>query len=232
MGAVWTATIVIPIVVVRTVGSDMRSQLADFARSAGQVSDPGNRLYDATMADHLAWVVTALIVFVLIVIALNAILRGGVRLVRGLLDAGRERIVTGTVVRRRTWPHQRGTEQVEVHWVAVDEGTEDDIRALIVRPELAGAIHQDDVVELTVTPFLGFVRTAKVLAPAPPLPPSRPVDQLPGPRPLPPVHWSDRLEPAPNGADDQTQLPAGVPLLTGLLARPLQRLLTAKSGRR
>jgi hypothetical protein len=232
-GALWTATVIIPIYVLRTFGSDMRSRLDDFARSAGQVSDPGNRLYDAAMADHLALAVTAAIVAILVGIALNAVLRGGVRLGRGLLDAGRERIVSGTVVRRRTWPRPRGTEQVEVHWVAVDDGTSDHPRAYVVRPTLATGIRQDDEVELTVTPFLGFVRTAKVTAPAPPLPPPRLVDQLPGPKPLPAVHWSDRLGPAGTPVDDDgRRWPDGVPVLTGWLARPLQRLLAAKTVRR
>jgi hypothetical protein len=231
MGALWTATIVIPIIVLRTVGSDLRSKLEDFARSAGQVSDPGNQLYDGATADRLALVVTLLIAAALVAIALNALLRGGVRLARGLLDAGRERIVTGTVVRRRTWPKQRGTEQVEIDWVAVDEGAEDELRAFIVRPALAAGLHQDDVVELTVTPFLGFVRTARVLTPAPTLPPPRPIDQLPGPKLLPPVHWSERLG-STNGVDGDDSLPAGVPMLTGLLARPLQRLLTPRTVRR
>jgi hypothetical protein len=238
MGTLWTATLLIPIVVLRTVGSDMRSRLEDFARSVGQVSDPGNRLYDANTAERLALGVTLLIVAVLAVITLNAILRGGVRLARGLLDAGRERTVRGTVVRRRTWPHQRGTEQVELDWVAVDDGTENELRAFIVRRALAAGIHQDEIVELTVTPFLGFVRMAKVLAPAPALPPPRPIDQLAGPKLLPPVHWSDLLGPPTKGAadnraaDNGAQLPGGTPVLAGLLARPLQRLLMAKSVRR
>jgi hypothetical protein len=232
VGTLWAATLAIPIIVLRTVGSEMRSNIEDFARSVGQVSDPGNRLFDSTTAERLALGVTLLIVAVLVAIALNAIFRGGVRLARGLLDAGRERIVTGTVVRRRTWPKQRGTEQVELNWVAVDDGTENELRAFVVRPTLAAAIHQDDIVELTVTPFLGFVRTVNVLAPAPPLPPPRPIDQLSGPQPLPPVHWSERLTPPTNGAAADMQLPAGTPMLTGLLARPLQRLLLAKSVRR
>src|SRR6478609_1971821 len=108
-GVLWTATLLIPIIVLARVGTSVRSDLEDFARSAGQVSDPASALYDETMADHLALAATVFLAVALAAIAVHAVVRGGVRLGRGLLDAGQERLVQGTVVRRRTWPRRRGT---------------------------------------------------------------------------------------------------------------------------
>jgi hypothetical protein len=192
-GLVWTATLAIPIFVWLRFGSDLRQQLEDAARSIGQVDDPSVRLYDGDVAHHIAVGVTWAIVVVLLAITINAVGRGVIRLVRGLLDAGREERVRGMVVRRRTWPRQRGTESVEVHWIAVDDGTTERIRAFVARPGLAALVHQDDEVELGVTPFLGFVRTATVTANAPALPAPQAVDQLTGPTALPPVHWIEQF---------------------------------------
>jgi hypothetical protein len=193
-GLLWTTTLLIPLAYVVKVGSDVRRHLEDAARSVGQVTDPGNRLYDEVTAHRIALGVTWAIAIVLVAITIHALRRGVLRMVRGLLDAGREDAVRGTVVRRRTWPRQRGTESVEVHWIAVDDGSTDTIRAFIVRPSLARSIRQDDEVELAITPFLGFVRSATVTAAAPALAPARLVDQIVGPTPLPPVHWIELLE--------------------------------------
>ena len=50
--------------------------------------------------------------------------------------------MSGTVVRRRTWPRRRGTEEVQVHWIAVDDGSTDHIRAFVVRAPLAAGLRQ------------------------------------------------------------------------------------------
>jgi Predicted membrane protein (DUF2207) len=233
-GLLWTATLLVPLYVLVQVGSTMRVDLEDFARSAGQVSDPASSLYDEQTADRIALAVTMVIGVVLLAIALNAIVRGMVRLGRGLLDAGRENFISGTVVRRRTWPHQRGTEQLEVDWVAIDDGTSDHLRAFVVRPSLAASLHQDDEVELSVTPFLGFVRSARVTTPARTLPPPQLVDQLPGPRLLPPVHWTERVgAPGVAGVEDEgPRCPTDVPIVTAVLARQIQRLFAAIGARR
>jgi Predicted membrane protein (DUF2207) len=191
-GLLWTATLAIPIYVWLRFGSDLRQNLEDAARSIGQVDDPGVRLYDDDVAYHIAVGVTWAIVVTLFAITVLAARRGLIRLARGLLDAGREEVMRGTVVRRRTWPRQRGTESDEVHWIAVDDGTGERIQAFVARPGLATLVRQDDEVELGVTPFLGFVRAARVTANAPELPAPQPIDQLPGPTPLPPVHWIER----------------------------------------
>ena len=232
-GMLWLATLLIPIYVLLRVGSDLRSDLEDFARSAGQVSDPASNVYDESMADHLALGVTVVIAVALIAVALNAIVRGGVRLVRGLFDAGREEMVIGTVVRRRTWPRQRGTEEVQVDWIAVDDGSTDRVRAFVVRAPLAATVHQDDEVELMATPFLGFVRSVRVTRRTPPLPPPVPVEQLPGPPLLPPVHWTERLDsPGAPGVEEDAPLPVGASLGAAALARQLQRLFAAMAARR
>jgi hypothetical protein len=191
-GLLWTATLALPILVWARWGSDLRQQLEDAARSIGQVDDPNVRLFDGDVAHHIAVGVTWGIVVVLVIVTVNALTRGVVRLVRGLVDAGREEFVRGTVVRRRTWPRQRGTESVEINWVAVDDGRSERIRAYVARPGVAALVRQDDEVELGVTPFLGFVRAARVTANAPVLPPPVPVEELTLPAPLPPVHWIER----------------------------------------
>ncbi len=129
---------------------------------------------------------------------------------------------------------ERGTEQVEVHWVAVDDGTTDHLRAFIVRPTLAATVHQDDEVELGVTPFLGFVRSARVIAPARPLPPPQALDQLPPPRLVAPLHWTERPEMAgaPGAEDEGPRRRTDVPLVTAVLARQIQRLFAAVGTRR
>jgi hypothetical protein len=191
-GLLWTATLAVPIVVWARWGSDLRQQLEDAARSIGQVDDPNVRLFDGDVAHHIAVGVTWAVVVLLVIVTINALARGVVRLVRGLLDAGREEFVRGTVVRRRTWPRQRGTESVEINWIAVDDGRSERIRAFVARPGVAALVRQDDEVELGVTPFLGFVRTARVTANAPVLPPPVPIEELTLPAPLPPVHWIER----------------------------------------
>ena len=103
-----------------------------------------------------------------------------------------------------------------------------------MRPALAATVHQDDEVELGVTPFLGFVRSARVIAPARPLPPPRALEELPPPKLVAPVHWTDRPEMAGvTAADDEgPRSPADVPLVTALLARQIQRLFAAMGARR
>ena len=95
-------------------------------------------------------------------------------------------------------------------------------------------MHQDDEVELGVTPFLGFVRSARVIAPARPLPPPQAVDQLPAPKLLPPVHWTERTGmPGVAGVeDDGPRTRTDVPVVTAVLARQLQRLFAAMGARR
>ena len=207
-GLLWTATLAIPIVVWLRWGSDLRQQLEDAARSIGQVDDTTVRLYDADMAHRIAVGVTWAVVVALVAITINALTRGLIRLVRGLLDAGREDVVRGTVVRRRTWPRQRGTESVEINWVAVDDGTSERIRAFVVRPGLAALIRQDDTVEVGVTPYLRYVRYATVTANAPELAPPLPVDQLSPPVPLPPVHWIERYAAAQANGNGNGHTPA------------------------
>jgi len=232
-GVLWTATLLIPIIVLARVGTSVRSDLEDFARSAGQVSDPASALYDETMADHLALAATVVLAVALAAIAVHAVVLGGVRLGRGLLDAGQERLVQGTVVRRRTWPRRRGTEEVQVHWVAVDDGSTDRVRAYVVRAPIATGLQQDDQVELSATRYLGFVRSARVTVPAPTLAPPRPVDQLPGPPALPPVHWTERLgTPGAPAVEDDADEPVGLPIGAAALARQLQRLFAAMGTRR
>ena len=218
-GLLWTATLAIPIVVWLRWGSDLRQEIEDVARSIGQVDDPSVRLYDGDVAHHIAVGVTWAIVVVLAAITINALTRGLVRLVRGLLDAGREEAVRGTVVRRRTWPRQRGTESVEVDWIAVDDGSGNRIRALVARPGLAALIRQDDEVELAVTPYLGYVRHATVTASAPPLAPPVPLDQLAPPVPLPPVHWIEHYTAAHGNGNGNGHAPS-----TGSADALLQRL--------
>jgi len=141
--------------------------------------------------------------------------------------------VIGTVVRRRTWPRRRGTEEVQVHWIAVDDGRTDDLRAFVVRADVATPVQQDDQVELVVTPYLGFVRSARVSRPAPAPAPPVPLDQLPGARSLPPVHWTERLgTPGTASAEDDTRPPVGLPMGAAALARQLQRLFAAMGTRR
>jgi hypothetical protein len=233
-GLLWTATLAIPIYVLARVGTSLRADLEDFARSAGQVSDPASSVYDETMADRLALAVTVIIAVALIALAVHAVVRGGTRLVRGLLDAGQELLVVGTVVRRRTWPRRRGTEEIEVHWIAVDDGSGDHVRAFVVRAPLAAPVQQDDLVELRATPYLGFVRSVRVTTPAPAPAPPAPLDQLRGPPVLPPVHWIERLDAAggPGVEDDSAGVPIGSPLGAAALARQLQRLFAAIGTRR
>jgi Predicted membrane protein (DUF2207) len=206
-GLLWMATLAIPIFVWLRWGTDLRQQLEDAARSIGQVDDPSVRLYDGDVAHRIAVGLTWAIIVVLVAITINALTRGLVRLLRGLLDAGREDVVRGTVVRRRTWPRQRGTESVEINWIAVDDGTSERIRALVVRPGLAALICEDDTVELGVTPYLGHVRYAIVTANAPELPPPLPVEQLSPPVPLPPVHWIERYAEAQGNGNGNGHAP-------------------------
>jgi hypothetical protein len=149
-------------------------------------------------------------------------------LVRGLLDAGREEVVRGTVVRRRTWPRQRGTESVEINWIAVDDGTSERIRAFVVRPGLAALIRQDDTVEVGVTPYLGYVRYAAVTANAPELAPPRPVDQLSPPVPLPPVHWIERYAAAQGNGNGNGHTP--VPGAGEAFLRRLRRFVPKRTS--
>ncbi len=226
-GLVWTATLLIPIVYLAVVGTDVRERLESAASDVGQVTEPSNQLYGPEAAHRIALGLTWAIAIALLAVTILAVRRGLIRLARGLIDAGREDLIRGTVVRRRTWPRARGTETVETEWIAVDDGTSDEVRAFVARGPVVAQIQQGDKVQLRVTPSLGFLRDATVVRAAPPLPPARDVDELEGPSRLPPVHWIERLDAPPT-----TAVPAGGTNGThqpGGLARRWQRLRPTRS---
>jgi len=102
-----------------------------------------------------------------------------------------------------------------------------------VRAPIATGLQQDDQIELSVTRYLGFVRSARVTVPAPALAPPRPVEQLSGPPALPPVHWTERLgTPGAPAVEDDADEPVGLPIGAAALARQLQRLFAAMGTRR
>jgi hypothetical protein len=233
-GLFWTATLIIPIYVAHHFGSRLLGDLQDVARNVGSVKDPSSRLYDATVADRIGLAATWVVAIVLVLVALNAVYRGVFRFVRGLADLSGTARHSGPVVRRRTWPSSHAGERVDVNWVAVDEGTSDRIRAVVVRPAMALRINQGDEVELQATRYLGFVKTIRVLQAAAPLPPPVRLDELPGPTPLPPVHWSER--PGAPGVGElaltEDERPAGTGALTAALARQLEKLIAERNGKR
>jgi hypothetical protein len=233
-GLFWTATLLIPLIVLVRVGSQLLSDLQDAARSVGNVKDPSTRVFDGATADRIGLVVTWVIVLALGVIVVHAVVRGVVRLVRGLLDAPADQTITGLVVRRRTWPRRRSGQDVEVHWVAVDNATTDRIRALAMPAALAAGIHQGDRVEVVATPYLGYARSARVVEAAAPLPPPRRVDQLPAPVVLPPVHWTERVGAPgiPSAQSDDPDTPSDVSVLTAALARQIEKLRAALASAR
>jgi hypothetical protein len=226
----WTLLLIVPIVVANRVGSRLLGDLQDAARSVGSVKDTTTRVYSPEVADRIGLIATWIVVLALAGLVWLGVRRGLVRLGRGLLDLRRNETVSGLVVRRRTWPRSRSGQDVDVHWVAIDDGTSSALRAYAVDPRLARPMHQGDRVEMVVTPALGFVRTADVLSAAEPLPPPRPLADLPGPSPLPPVHWIERLDGDTGTAEDAT--PADVTALTAALARQIERLRASRTPKR
>jgi hypothetical protein len=229
-GLAWTATLLLPLYVLNRFGSGLRVDLQDAAHTIGNVDDPSSRVFDQLTADRIALGMTWLIVVALAVVTLNALARGGLRLLRGLADAHRSRTITGLVLRQRTWPTRRSDQQE--HWVAVDDGSTDRVAAFRVRPVVAERLHQGDVVSVRVSPFLGFVRSAEIVTAAVPLPAPRPIDQLPGPTFLPPVHWSERPGAPGMGGSAAEEAPVAAATPSEALARQLVRLFSATRAAR
>src|SRR5205085_360764 len=70
-----------------------------------------SRLYDPDVANRISVAVFAGLAGVLALLALVAVRRGLLRLIRGLADVGRYRPLTGLVVRRRTFSVSRGDQE-------------------------------------------------------------------------------------------------------------------------
>jgi len=80
-------------------------------------------------------------------------------LLAALGDLGRSREVRGEVVRLR----RRGDRDRPEHYIAVDEGTNDRLRAWRVSPALIAGIGEGDEVAVTVSPNLGHVSAVRRL---------------------------------------------------------------------
>jgi hypothetical protein len=79
---------------------------------------------------------------------------------RSVADLSSTSEVTGEILRLRAF----GSEDKTRHYVAVDGGTASKIRAWIVRSELYSPLEEYQVVSVSVTPRLGYVRSITALA--------------------------------------------------------------------
>src|SRR6266545_4505909 len=81
-----------------------------------------------------------------------------------LLRARRTRPVTRSTRNRSATARRRGSDDNHVYFLAVDDGSEDRIRAWRVRPSIYVRTYEGDRVTATVTRGLGYVRS---IEPAP-----------------------------------------------------------------
>jgi hypothetical protein len=75
--------------------------------------------------------------------------------VRALADLGSTTEVVGEVIRRRKY----GSDEKTRYYVALDDGTRDDVRAWRVGSAVYESVQQHEIVVASVTPRLRFVRS-------------------------------------------------------------------------
>jgi hypothetical protein len=103
------------------------------------------------------WLAVPVVLFgVPLVVALG----GATLLVRALADLTATTEVVGEVIRRRKF----GSDEKTRYYIALDDGTRDDVRAWRVGSAVYVSVEQHDVVVASVTPRLRFVRS---IGPAP-----------------------------------------------------------------
>ena len=187
-GLLWTLALVVPFWVLARYGSDLYVTVRDGLRDLARQDDPGEPLVSDTVTGWVGAGIVAVVTAALLWLTGNAIRRGVLPLVRGITDAGRYRPVHGLVVRKRTFHRTQGERVIVERYLAVDDGTTDDLDAWLVPAALADPVDQGDEVRLEVTKRLGYVRVLQeVVKPPPPLPPPS-IDELaPPPAPLPPT---------------------------------------------
>jgi hypothetical protein len=98
--------------------------------------------------------------FLLGVIAVPVVIAlGGTCLaLRASADLFKSMEVTGEIVRLRI---TRDEGNATGHWVAVDNGTSNEVRAWSVRPQIYAGLEQGQVVTAVVTPRLGYVHSIR-----------------------------------------------------------------------
>jgi hypothetical protein len=96
-------------------------------------------------------------------LAVRGFRRGPLVVVRGLADLGAPSTCQGLVVRRRTWCTERNNREVCAHFIAIDEGTADDLVAYRLPMKLQARVSQGDHVTASVTKHLGCVRDISVV---------------------------------------------------------------------
>ena len=105
-------------------------------------------------ADGIARLILLGVIAVPVAIAL-----GGTCLsLRAGADLFKSREITGEIVRLRI---TRSEGEAAGHWVAVDDGTSNEVRAWSVRPEVYSGLEQGQVVTAVVTPRLGYVHSIR-----------------------------------------------------------------------
>jgi hypothetical protein len=99
-------------------------------------------------------------VVVVVILLVPALVLGAatITILRALSDLWSTREVTGQIVRLRSFGSS-GRPRPQGHHVAVDDGRSSTIRAWRVRPELFAGLSPYDVVTVSVTPRLGYVRS-------------------------------------------------------------------------
>jgi hypothetical protein len=99
------------------------------------------------------WIVTAILLVPAFVLAGAAFV-----ILRAVSDLWSVRELTGQIIRLRTFGSKSDPTK-QGHHIAVDGGTSSTIRAWRVRPHLIAGLNQYDVVRVSVTPRLGYVRS-------------------------------------------------------------------------
>jgi len=164
IGAAWTATLLLPFLVYRHFGNGLPAHLAQRMHDMG-AGNEGNSdpFLSDTAVRFVAAVISTVAGAVMTVVTVNAFYRGVVPFVCGLADLGPARAVRGRLVRSRRHLRQAGDSVAAHPTVAVDNGRHDDLVARRVRARFANAVAEGDLVELRVTPRLGFVSSLRRL---------------------------------------------------------------------
>ena len=90
-----------------------------------------------------------------------------VPLAMALLDLVSRRTVQGQVVRKRRYARRSSGEQTKYrHWIAIDEGTSREVRALGIDEDDWQRLHEGDVVSARVGPRLGYIHGVEVTVPS------------------------------------------------------------------
>lgn len=162
LGLLWTAILTL----VAWGAWRVRSPMLDVMHRRSDLFNTVDNPATANVNERIVTMVAAAIAIAasvaFLALVVHGLRRGPLVVVRGLADLGAPSKCQGLVVRRRTWCTKRNNREVCAHFIAIDEGTADDLVAYRLPQKLQARVGQGDHVTAMVTKHLGCVRDITV----------------------------------------------------------------------